>query len=91
VPSYGTEQWALLDTRDPRWWAALVVAAECWRKAGTEEELGRQFADEVVAAQQPENMARDAEFPAVAAFVRSLTYRSDHAELVRRRHERVYG
>jgi hypothetical protein len=31
LPLYGTATWAALDDRDPRRWAAVLVAAEAWR------------------------------------------------------------
>lgn len=39
VPSYGTEAWQRLPGNDPRRAAAIIGAAEMWRKYGDEEAL----------------------------------------------------
>ena len=35
IPRYGTPEWEALPSGDPRLFAAVVIAAECWRRDGT--------------------------------------------------------
>lgn len=34
-PAYGSRQWAALPADDPQRWAAVLLAAECWRRYWT--------------------------------------------------------
>ena len=37
IPIYGSPEWEALDDLDPRRFASVVRAAECWRRDGDEE------------------------------------------------------
>jgi hypothetical protein len=47
IPTYGSPEWACLPEDDARWVAAVVIAAECWARAGDslEDDLRREVAD----------------------------------------------
>lgn len=55
LPTYGTDTWHALPYADPRRWAALILAAECW--ADTGDRLPHQAAYEIehAAAVEQEN------------------------------------
>ncbi|MFE8011474.1 hypothetical protein ACFU3O_01900 [Streptomyces antibioticus] len=42
-PTYGSPEWRALHPDDPRRFAAVIDAAECWRKYGDEEGLLQWF------------------------------------------------
>jgi hypothetical protein len=55
VPAYGTREWQQLDSNDPRKAAAILTAAESWRRFGHEDlsvieaaEMWRRYGSEVV-------------------------------------------
>ncbi|TXJ80697.1 hypothetical protein E2C11_11040 [Streptomyces lavendulae] len=45
VPRYGTAEWQQLPGNDPKKGAAVIVAAEMWRRYGDEDELLAWFRD----------------------------------------------
>ena len=85
VPRYGSDAWHRLDYADPRRWAAVIMAAECWAQDGDDiaGRIRRDLAWEVEAHQRLDA----AEFAAMAARVRASARQPSHAELVRRRAE----
>jgi hypothetical protein len=50
IPLYGSAEWAALDRLDPRRFASVVRAAECWRLDGTDEVMRDRLADELADA-----------------------------------------
>jgi hypothetical protein len=51
IPVYGSADWAALDPVDPRRFASVVRAAECWRLEGTHEAVRARLADELAVAE----------------------------------------
>jgi len=45
IPVYGSQDWCDLPATDPRRFAAVVVAAECWRAEFTEERVRERLAE----------------------------------------------
>lgn len=83
VPTYGSPEWHRLPYDDPRRWAAVLVAAECWAADGDDipARLRRELADQAAAAEAVEDEA----FAAMAANIRRHAGSPSHAELQRRR------
>jgi Protein of unknown function (DUF2742) len=50
VPIYGSTEWEALDPIDPRRFAAVVVAAECWRQDGEPDRVRARLLDELAVA-----------------------------------------
>jgi hypothetical protein len=50
IPIYGSAEWAALDRLDPRRFASVVRAAECWRVEGTDEAIRARLLDELEVA-----------------------------------------
>jgi hypothetical protein len=50
IPIYGSPEWAALDRLDPRRFASVVRAAECWRQEGTAEAIRARLLDELEVA-----------------------------------------
>ena len=48
IPVYGSVQWETLDALDPRRFASVVRAAECWRLDGEPEAVRRRLDEEDV-------------------------------------------
>jgi hypothetical protein len=46
LPIYGSAAWEALPTTDPRRFASVVAAAECWRLDGEPEAVKRRLAEE---------------------------------------------
>jgi len=46
IPVYGSPEWEALDRLDPRRFASVVRAAECWRLEGEPEAIRRRLADD---------------------------------------------
>jgi hypothetical protein len=94
-PQYGSPAFLALDQDDPLRLAALVVAAEAWRREHTPEVFAQRLADELVARQQVDGAARDEIAHWVVGRVRSMgnphsVWYPTQADLVRRRQEVVY-
>jgi hypothetical protein len=47
LPIYGSAEWEALDPVDPRRFAAVVVAAECWRSDGTDDAIRARLEQEL--------------------------------------------
>ena len=47
VPRYGSPEWEALPTGDPRVFAAVVAAAESWRRDGTDEAIAARLRQEL--------------------------------------------
>lgn len=67
LPEYGSAEWHALIPGDPRRFAALVVAAEAWRRFWEQDAVAERLRDELAVAAQLEAAA----FADVAAGVRS--------------------
>jgi hypothetical protein len=50
IPLYGSLQWAALDRLDPRRFASVVRAAECWRRDGAPDRVRDRLLDELQVA-----------------------------------------
>jgi hypothetical protein len=50
LPLYGSPEWEALDRLEPRRFAAVVVAAECWRTEGTDDAIRARLLDELAVA-----------------------------------------
>jgi hypothetical protein len=50
IPIYGSPEWAALDRLDPRRFASVVRAAECWRTEGTDQAIRARLLDELEVA-----------------------------------------
>jgi Protein of unknown function (DUF2742) len=50
IPIYGGDDWEALDRDDPRRFASVVRAAECWRLDGTDEVMRARLLDELADA-----------------------------------------
>jgi hypothetical protein len=46
IPVYGSPEWEALPPADPRKFAAVVRAAECWRLDGEPDAVRRRLADD---------------------------------------------
>lgn len=87
LPLYGSPEWDALADRDPRRWASVIVAAECWRD---HRSPGRVSLDmrRVLAEAETLHIARlkDAAVDvSQAADWAAIAGNPTHAELVRRR------
>lgn len=51
IPVYGSEEWDALDPVDPRRFAAVVVAAECWRQDGEPDRVRARLLDELAVSE----------------------------------------
>lgn len=49
LPRYASWTWRALPTEDPRWLAAVLVAAEAWRRHNTTEAVAQRLAAELAA------------------------------------------
>lgn len=76
IPRYGSSEWFDLDSGDPRWLAAILVAAEAW--ALDADDVADRLAFELDAA-------RAAEDRLVTELVRRMADRPPFAELRSRR------
>ncbi|HEX7461777.1 MAG TPA: hypothetical protein VF317_06360 [Dermatophilaceae bacterium] len=85
LPTYGSAEWAALPLNSPQAIAATVVAAECWRAAGTPAMIRRTVELELLANRQLENAERSAAFAELAATVRHLSMVPTQDELAHRR------
>lgn len=45
IPIYGSPEWEALDTTDPRRFASVVRAAECWRLDGEPDAIRDRLAE----------------------------------------------
>jgi hypothetical protein len=50
IPVYGADDWEALDNLDPRRFASVVRAAECWRVDGTDDAIRGRLLDELADA-----------------------------------------
>jgi hypothetical protein len=50
IPIYGSREWEALDSADPRRFAAVVAAAECWRQDGEPDRVRERLLDELAVA-----------------------------------------
>jgi hypothetical protein len=50
IPLYGSPEWAELDRTDPRRFASVVAAAECWRQDGEPDRMRDRLLDELAVA-----------------------------------------
>jgi hypothetical protein len=50
IPVYGSDEWEALDAADPRRFAAVVVAAECWRREGEPDAIEARLRHELAEA-----------------------------------------
>lgn len=87
VPRYGDDQWQQLPPTDPRFVAAIAVAAECWRTDG--ERLPERLRAEIAAGRRAEEKLDAEAFAETARRVRHMAGRPTHAELRRRRGDDV--
>lgn len=85
IPRYGDHAWHQLTATDPRRWAAIIIAAECWASDG-DDIPGRLRRDLAHQADIDEQLL-DEDFAAMAANVRALAGTPSHAELQTRRQE----
>jgi len=85
LPVYGSAEWASLPPNSPQAVAATVVAAECWRDAGTPETIRRTVELEILAAEQVARSEQSAAFAELAAAVRTLVAVPTQTELAKRR------
>jgi hypothetical protein len=85
IPVYGSPEWAALPPNSLQAVAATVVAAECWRDAGTPKTIRRTVELEITANRQLENYQRSAAFAELAAGVRALSMVPTQTELAARR------
>ncbi|MCH6162015.1 hypothetical protein [Streptomyces marispadix] len=83
LPEYGTPEWARLTVRDPRRSAAVITAAELWRRHATEQARLDALLDADPIAYFREVTA-DADHTA-ARLGRALASTPTHSELVQRR------
>lgn len=47
IPSFGSAEWDLLPAGDPRRWAAVIVAAECWRDHRSPQRIADALRQEI--------------------------------------------
>lgn len=47
IPLYGSDTWEALDLDDPRRFAAVVAAAECWRRDGEPDAIAARIDQEL--------------------------------------------
>jgi hypothetical protein len=47
IPIYGSDEWEALGSTDPRKFASVVRAAECWRRDGEPEAIHQHIADHI--------------------------------------------
>jgi hypothetical protein len=60
IPIYGSPEWEALDSIDPRRFAAVVRAAECWRLDSEPDAVRRRIAeDDLLAAVRIRLMSHD--------------------------------
>jgi hypothetical protein len=85
VPRYGSPEWAELPTTDPRFVAAVAVAAEAWRDHCDAATIRRDLELELIGARQLENQQRSAAFANLARSVRELSKVPTQSELRERR------
>jgi hypothetical protein len=50
IPTYGSPEWAALDPLDPRRFASVVRAAECWRLDGTGDAIRERIERQLLVA-----------------------------------------
>jgi hypothetical protein len=50
IPVYGSDEWEALDHTDPRRFAAVTVAAECWRREGEPDAIEARLRHELAEA-----------------------------------------
>jgi hypothetical protein len=85
IPRYGDPDWHALPYADPRRWAAVLVAAECWARDGDQlpDRLHTELADAAAASAR----LADEDFAQMAATVRHRAGAPTHLELAVRRGE----
>lgn len=85
VPRFGSPEWCELSTSDPRFVAAVALAAECWRDYTDPATVHRELRVELVAAAQVERRRAAEDFRELAAGVRHLSMVPTQTELRARR------
>lgn len=85
IPCYGDDEWAKLAPNDPRAVAAVVVAAEAWRRHCEPTTVRRDLELELTANAQLERAQEAADFAQLAAGVRHLAAVPTQQEIKRRR------
>ena len=85
VPRYGSPEWAELPTTDPRFVAAVAVAAEAWRDRCDPATIRRDLELELIATRQLENQRQATAFARLARSVRELSMVPTQSELRERR------
>ena len=83
LPRYGSPEWGALPGGSAARWAAVVLAAECWRTDGLIALADLEV--ERLAGIAEADVAADREFATQAASIRRMASTPTHAELVRRR------
>jgi len=85
VPRYGSPEWLELPTTDPRFVAAVAVAAEAWRDHCDSVTIRRDIELELIAERQLANQRRSTAFAELARSVRELSRVPTQSELRERR------
>ncbi len=85
VPRYGDPEWQQLGPTDPRFVAAIAVAAECWRAEDDPARLRERLQTEVTAGRAAEEKIDAELFRQTAATVRRMADQPTLDELRRRR------
>lgn len=87
LPRYGDIAWQCLPNEDPRYLAAVLVAAESWRRHCDPAQISRELEDELSAHRWVQAEADAVEFAQIARHVRHLAVAPDFATLRERRAE----
>lgn len=85
VPRYGDPEWQRLPATDPRFVAAVAVAAECWRAEDDPARLRERLQTEIAAGRAAEEKIDAELFRQTAATVRRMADQPTLDELRRRR------
>ncbi|HEY9411434.1 MAG TPA: DUF2742 domain-containing protein [Jiangellaceae bacterium] len=96
VPRYGTPEWEALPDGDPRVFAAVVIAAECWRRDGTPEAIAARLRQELeesdrLVLYRQFGAERDVHAAWMEQPARRRVWRPSNAVMQRRRNELVSG
>jgi hypothetical protein len=73
APRYGSPEWCALPTSDPRWAAAVALAAESWRDHTDPATVRRDLELELMASRQVDNRRAAKDFAELARGVRALS------------------
>lgn len=92
IPRYGEPDWHKLSPTDPRRWAAVIIAAECWAQDGDDipARMRRELADQRAADLElyVDDMLRaEDDYARMAAGIRRRANTPTWAELKQRRGE----